>query len=137
MMVEISPPVFLDTVPIGFSPSLCSGRKLASTLQFGLKLYARPRSYRVRVVERLTLWNDARSASAAASTWARCAAVGVSSAPIVVELVAVLMYGASPIALTRPLALTVFTAVLLVLLPATVGTCHVPGTVRILDPAPL
>ena len=55
---------------------------------------------------------------------------------MVAELVAVLMYGASPMVFTRPLALTTLTAVLLLLLPATVGTCHAAGSVSRSVPVP-
>src|SRR5450759_1221658 len=137
MMVAMSPPVFRDTVLIGFSPSLCSARTLASSPHCGVRLEGKPASYCVRVVERLTLWNSGRSASAAPLTTASCAAVGEIHVPTVGDVVMVSMYRAPPIVLTRPLALTEVAWLFVPLLEATMGTCQVPGSVSVLVPAPL
>ena len=95
-----------------------------------------PASNRVLVVYMSKLWNSRRSALAAASTSARCAAFGVSSVPTVGEVVWMSMYGAVPIDGIRPLALVVLTALAAPVLPATVGTSHDAGSVKALVPAP-
>ena len=91
----------------------------------------------MRVVEMFTLWNAGTSAAAAALTVAICAAVGWRMAPKVGDAARESMYGALPIAGTRPLALRTLATLLVPLTPATVGTCHPTGNVRTLVPAPL